>query len=56
VHNSAKHQELNKIKLDLDLDSGLERPSTINTRTTFQSKKEPSGKRKEPAESNQKRL
>ena len=32
----AKTPRINKIKLDLD--SGLERPTTINTRTTFQSK------------------
>ena len=51
-----KTPRINKIKLDLD--SGLERPTTINTRTTFQSKTEPSRKRKrkESAESNQKKL
>ena len=50
----SKPQEWYSNKIKLDLDSGLERPTTINTRTTFQSKTEPSRKRKESAESNQK--
>ena len=50
-----KHQEKNKIKLD-DVDSGLERPTAINTRSTFQSKTEQSENRKESAESNQNKL
>ena len=32
------------------VDSRLERPTTINTRSTFQSKTEPSGERKKPAQ------